>query len=159
MSLSPQPAQVRENLVCKRVLLALGASLLISGAAVAATVLPRVELNAGMHRIDAEVAATDEARMVGLMWRSAMDEARGMLFVYGRAGTHCMWMKNTQLPLSVAFLDEAGVIVNIEDMAPETEDSHCAAKPARYALEMNRGWFKRRGIKAGARISGLPAPR
>lgn len=139
--------------------LALGAALMMAGAVGAAAPLPRIELNAGMHRIDAEVAATDEARMTGLMRRSAMEETRGMVFVYERPGSHCMWMKNTQLPLSVAFLDEAGVILNIEDMEPETEDSHCSARPARYALEMNRGWFKRRGIKPGMRISGLPAPR
>ncbi|WP_371814548.1 DUF192 domain-containing protein [Niveibacterium sp. COAC-50] len=124
-----------------------------------ADVLPHAELNIGMHRIDAEVAATDESRMVGLMHRKSMPEARGMLFIFDGVGSHCMWMKDTWLPLSVAFIDEGGRITNVEDMAPETEDSHCAASPARYALEMNRGWFKTRGIKPGARISGLPRPR
>jgi len=128
-------------------------------AVVLADVLPHAELSIGMHRIDAEVAATDESRMVGLMHRKTMPDARGMLFIFDGVGSHCMWMKDTLLPLSVAFVDEAGRITNIEDMAPETEDSHCAANPARYALEMNRGWFKTRGIKSGARISGLPRPR
>lgn len=128
-------------------------------ACVLADVLPHAELSIGMHRIDAEVAATDESRMVGLMHRKTMPEARGMLFIFDGVGSHCMWMKDTWLPLSVAFIDEGGRITNVEDMAPETEDSHCAASPARYALEMNRGWFKTRGIKPGARISGLPRPR
>ena len=136
--------------------LALAVALFLTSQALAASVLPHTDLNIGMHRVDAEVAATDEARTVGLMNRKTMEDTRGMLFVFDGAGSHCMWMKNTWLPLSVAFIDEAGMIVNIEDMAPETEDSHCAAKPARYALEMNGGWFKRRGIKSGAHISGLP---
>jgi len=72
---------------------------------------------------------------------------------------HCMWMRNTLIPLSVAFIDDDGSIVNIEDMQPKTEISHCAARPVRYALEMDKGWFAQRGLKAGARISGLPAAR
>jgi uncharacterized membrane protein (UPF0127 family) len=79
-----------------------------------------------------------------------------MLFIFDEATTHCMWMKNTLLPLSVAFIDERGAIINVEDMAPQTEDSHCANRPARYALEMNRGWFAARGIKPGSRIGGIP---
>ena len=121
----------------------------------AAQQLPVVELSAGMHRIRAEVAADYGSRMQGLMHRREMAQNAGMLFIFDETAAHCMWMKNTNLPLSVAFLDEAGAIINIEDMAPHTENSHCAAKPARYALEMNRGWFASRGIKAGVKLGGL----
>ena len=123
--------------------------------------LPVVQLNAGMHLIHAEVAADYGSRMTGLMYRATMPSNAGMLFVFDDNQRQCMWMKNTLLPLSVAFIDEKGVIINIEDMAPQTEDSHCATRPSRYALEMNRGWFASRGIKAGATIGGIvkSAPR
>jgi uncharacterized membrane protein (UPF0127 family) len=85
-----------------------------------------------------------------------MPSNAGMLFIFDEAGEQCMWMKNTLIPLSVAFIDDAGTIVNIEDMAPQTLDSHCARRPARYALEMNRGWFAARGIKPGSRLRGIP---
>jgi uncharacterized membrane protein (UPF0127 family) len=117
--------------------------------------MPKIELSIGMYRINAEVAATEEDRMLGLMYRTKMPPEHGMLFVFEQAATHCMWMKNTRLPLSVAFLDEAGRILNIEDMAPQTEDTHCAAKPARFALEMNQGWFKQKGLEVGRRIEGI----
>lgn len=135
---------------------------LVSTQAALAEGMPRIDLSAGMYRIDAEVAATADEREIGLMHRRNMPAQRGMLFVFDEPGTHCMWMKNTLLPLSVAFLDEQGRILNIEDMAPQTEDSHCAARPARYALEMNLGWFRQKGLKAGSRVTGLervPAPR
>jgi uncharacterized membrane protein (UPF0127 family) len=117
---------------------------------------PVVQLNAGMHLIRAEVAADYATRMTGLMHRVSMPSNAGMLFIFDEATTHCMWMKNTLIPLSVAFIDERGTIINVEDMAPQTEDSHCAGRPARYALEMNRGWFAARGIKPGSRIGGIP---
>lgn len=117
--------------------------------------LPAVELGAGMYRIRAEVADTPGTRMVGLMKRTSLAENAGMLFVFEQAAIQCMWMKDTLIPLSVAFVDEAGTIVNIADMQPQTEESHCAAKPARYALEMNQGWFARRGIKPGDTLRGL----
>lgn len=117
--------------------------------------LPRVDLTAGFYRIQAEVAARDPDRMQGLMHRRNMPANHGMLFVFAQAARHCMWMRNTLLPLSVAFLDEEGRILNIEDMQPQTEDNHCAAKTARYALEMNLGWFAGKGIKPGTRIGGL----
>jgi uncharacterized membrane protein (UPF0127 family) len=117
--------------------------------------LPAVELYAGMHRIEAELAATAEARQFGLMLRNQMASHRGMLFVFPERATHCMWMRNTLLPLSVAFVDDEGRIVNIEDMQPRTEDNHCAQRPVRFALEMNQGWFRSRGIGAGYRITGL----
>jgi uncharacterized membrane protein (UPF0127 family) len=129
--------------------------LLLSWSAHAQQNLPLMELTAGFHRIEAEVAANNPARMQGLMHRRTMPAQRGMLFVFPQNAQHCMWMKNTFLPLSVAFIDESGRILNIEDMQPQTEDNHCAAQPARYALEMNLGWFAQRGLKAGAAIGGI----
>jgi uncharacterized membrane protein (UPF0127 family) len=117
--------------------------------------MPRIELFAGFHRIEAEVAANQENRMQGLMNRHNMAANQGMLFVFTQADRHCMWMRNTFLPLSVAFLDEQGQIINIEDMKPQTENNHCAAAPARFALEMNQGWFAGKGLKAGQRIGGV----
>ena len=117
--------------------------------------LPLLELSAGMHRIEAEVAATPESRQTGMMLRTSMAPQRGMLFVFTDSSKHCMWMRNTLLPLSVAFLDEKGRILNVEDMQPKTEDNHCAASPARYALEMNLGWFRSRGVMAGFSITGI----
>jgi len=116
----------------------------------------RLELLAGAHRIDAEVADTPAARATGLMHRDALAADQGMLFVYPQAGRHCMWMRNTMLPLSVAFLDEDGAVINVADMAPQSDALHCAATPARYALEMNRGWFRQHGIDSGMRIE-IPA--
>ena len=116
---------------------------------------PLLKLRVGGHRIIAEVAATLEARDVGLMNRRSLPADHGMLFVFPEAHRHCMWMHNTQIPLSVAFIDDMGAIVNIEDMQPDTTDYHCAARPVRYALEMERGWFKRRGLVAGVHIDGL----
>ena len=121
--------------------------------------LPLLELLAGIHRIEAEVAATPGSRQTGMMQRTIMAPQRGMLFVFPEVAAHCMWMRNTLLPLSVAFLDEKGRIINIEDMQPRSDDSHCAAKPARYALEMNLGWFKSRGLGAGFAIRGIEKAR
>ena len=118
--------------------------------------LPGVQLNAGMYLIRAEVAADMATRARGLMFRREMPSNAGMLFIFDEPGSQCMWMKNTLIPLSVAFLDDEGRIINIEDMAPQTEDSHCAHRPARYALEMNRGWFAARGVKPGTRLGGIP---
>jgi uncharacterized protein len=116
-------------------------------------------LTAGMHVIQAEVAARDAEREQGLMYRRVMGPNEGMVFLFDAPASVCMWMKNTYLPLSVAFIDKDGKIINIEDMQPETLDSHCAKGLATYALEMNLGWFKQKNIKAGARISGLPQRR
>ena len=131
-------------------------------ATAAAAQMPMIELTASFHRIEAEVAADNPSRMQGLMHRKSMAPNRGMLFVFPQPGSYCMWMRNTFLPLSVAFLDDRGTILNIEDMRPQTEDNHCARSPARFALEMNRGWFAERGIRPGQRIGGLeksPRPR
>ena len=117
--------------------------------------LPEVALSVNGHKLTAEVAHTDPARAQGLMHRRMLPESRGMLFVFPTAAQHAMWMMNTYIPLSVAFIDERGVIINIEDMKPHTQDAHAAAKPAKYALEMNQGWFGKRGIKPGARIEGM----
>lgn len=117
--------------------------------------LPLAELAVGMHRIEAELAHTPEARQNGLMNRKSMPEQRGMVFVFTSEARHCMWMKNTLIPLSVAFIDAQGRILNIEQMQPQTENSHCAAADARYALEMNLGWFAARGIAAGQRVIGV----
>lgn len=117
--------------------------------------LPTVELAAGMHLIRAEVADTFTTRMHGLMLRPSLAPNAGMLFIFDEATRHCMWMKNTLIPLSVAFVDEAGTIVTILEMQPHDETSRCATKPARYALEMDKGWFAQRGIKPGTKLRGL----
>ena len=124
--------------------------------------LPVVELSAGVHLIRAELANTSATRARGLMYREKLAPNAGMLFRFDENSIQCMWMKNTLIPLSVAFIDEAGAIINIVDMQPHSEQSHCATRPSRYALEMNRGWFAERGIKPGAKLRGiekLPAPR
>ena len=117
--------------------------------------LPVVQLRAGMHLIRAELAADHETRGRGLMHRKSLGPNSGMLFVFEGPGIQCMWMKNTNIPLSVAFLDDQGTIINIADMQPHTEDSHCAKRPAIYALEMAQGWFAQRGIKPGMKLAGL----
>ena len=121
--------------------------------------LPRVELTAGMHRIDAQVAQAQQERQTGLMHRQNMPLHEGMLFVFEQPATQCFWMKNTLLPLSTAFVADDGTIVNLADMQPQTLDSHCSTKPVRYVLEMNQGWFSHKGIKAGFKLSGAPFKR
>ena len=118
--------------------------------------LPRVKLAAGMHQIDAQVAHTPEQRATGLMHRKEMPQHEGMLFVFEQPAQQCFWMKNTLLPLSVAFLADDGTVINVAEMRPQTLDSHCSGRPVRYVLEMNKGWFARKGVKAGMKISGLP---
>lgn len=117
--------------------------------------LKRVQLRAGMYIISAEVADTMRTRSDGLMMRNKMAQNQGMLFVFERAEPHCFWMRNTLLPLSIAFIDDNGVIVNIADMKPQSDDSHCSKKPIRYALEMNQGWFAAKGIKVDSVIGGI----
>ncbi|MDD5336334.1 MAG: DUF192 domain-containing protein [Rhodoferax sp.] len=118
--------------------------------------LPRVKLSAGIHVIDTQVAATPEQRSTGLMFRKDMPPSEGMLFVFEQASEQCFWMKNTLLPLTAAFVADDGTIVNLADMKPQTTDSHCSAQPVRYVLEMNQGWFAKKGIKAGFRLGGRP---
>ncbi len=121
--------------------------------------LQRVELTAGMHRIDAQVAASPQERQTGLMHRKDMPQHEGMLFVFEQPAQQCFWMKNTLLPLTAAFVDDDGTIVNLVDMKPQTLDSHCSVKPVRYVLEMNQGWFAKKNIKAGAKLAGAPFSR
>jgi uncharacterized membrane protein (UPF0127 family) len=118
--------------------------------------LDAVRLTAGIHVINAELATTPQQREIGLMNRPEMGANDGMLFVFERSGQQCFWMKNTLIPLSVAFLADDGSVVNVDDMAPQTLDGHCSAKPVRFVLEMNKGWFAKRGIKAGAKLRGAP---
>ena len=137
-------------------------TLLFSGLALAAsaqdtpqTNLPRIKLQAGMHQIDTQVAQTEAQRQRGLMFRKEMPQHEGMLFVFEQPATQCFWMKNTLLPLTAAFLADDGTIVNLVDMKPQTTDSHCSEKPVRFVLEMNQGWFAKKGLKAGSRLSGV----
>lgn len=118
--------------------------------------LPRTQLSAGMYVIDTQVAATAAQRATGLMFRTSMPPGEGMLFVFDTPAEQCFWMKNTLLPLSAAFVADDGTIVNLVDMTPQTTDSHCSKKPVRYVLEMNQGWFEKKGIKAGAKLGGAP---
>ena len=141
-------------MLLRSVLLALSLAIFLSGRAQQPQ-LPLLVPIAGMHRIEAEVAATSESRQTGMMQRTIMAPQRGMLFVFPEVAAHCMWMRNTLLPLSVGFLAEKGRIINVEDMQPRTDRNHCASKPARYALEMNLGWFRSRGLSAGSAITGI----
>ncbi|MBC7916299.1 MAG: DUF192 domain-containing protein [Rhodoferax sp.] len=118
--------------------------------------LPRTQLTAGIYQIDAQVAQAPEQRTTGLMFRREMPVHEGMLFIFEQPSSLCFWMKNTLLPLTAAFVADDGTIVNLADMKPQTTDSHCATKPVRYVLEMNQGWFAKRGIKAGSKLAGVP---
>ena len=118
--------------------------------------LPRVNLAVGMHQIDAQVASTPDQRATGLMWRKEMPQHEGMLFIFEQPSVQCFWMKNTFLPLSTAFVADDGAIVNIAEMQPQTTDSHCSARPVRYVLEMNQGWFAKKRISPGAKLTGKP---
>jgi hypothetical protein len=120
----------------------------------AQTTLERVALTAGMHRIDAQLAATPSQREIGLMFRKTMPQHEGMLFVFDQPSKQCFWMKNTVLPLSAAFVADDGTIVNLVDMKPLSLESHCSEKPVRYVLEMNVGWFAKKGISAGTKLQG-----
>lgn len=118
--------------------------------------LPTVKLGAGMRNIVAMVAATPQQREIGLMFRKSMAAHEGMLFVFEQASPQCFWMRNTLIPLSIAFVADDGTVVNTDEMKPQTLDQHCSSKPVRYVLEMNQGWFTRQGIKPGFRLSGAP---
>lgn len=118
--------------------------------------LPMVTLTAGMHNVRAQLATSPDQRQVGLMYRRDMPSNEGMLFVFEDASRQCFWMRNTLLPLTIAFVADDGTIVNLADMKPLSEDSHCSSKPVRYALEMNVGWFAKRGIGPGFKLGGPP---
>ena len=116
--------------------------------------LQRTQLSAGMYVIDAQVALTPDERQIGLMQRKDMPQHEGMIFIFEQAAQQCFWMKNTLLPLTAAFVADDGTIVNLADMKPQTTDSHCSTQPVRYVLEMNKGWFAKKGIKAGSKLGG-----
>ncbi len=118
--------------------------------------LPRIKLTAGIHLIDAQVAASPGQRATGLMFRKELPPSEGMLFIFDQAAQQCFWMKNTLLPLTAAFVADDGQVVNLADMQPQTTESHCSEQPVRYVLEMNQGWFKKKGIKAGFKLGGKP---
>jgi uncharacterized membrane protein (UPF0127 family) len=130
----------------------------LGGAALAAHAadLPTTQLSAGIHVIHAEIANTEDTRRTGLMGRQKLGTNEGMIFVFEQPDSQCFWMRNTPIPLSIAFIADDGTIVNIDDMKPETDDAHCSKKPVRYALEMDQGWFASHGIAAGIKIDGLP---
>ena len=117
--------------------------------------MPTIHLKVSGHTLTAEVAYKKESRIRGLMYRSFMDKDSGMLFVFPETARHSMWMINTYIPLSIAFLNKNGIILNIIDMSPHTRTKHTAASEAKYALEMNLGWFSAKNIKAGKKITGL----
>jgi uncharacterized protein len=132
-----------------------GLILFVLSAMAQAANLPVIRLSAGTGNLEVEVASNKAQRSLGLMNRASMPESRGMLFVYPAPAYFCMWMKNTKIPLSVAFIEAQGQVINIEDMAPQTETNHCTQRNATYALEANRGWFAKHGVVAGSQIIGL----
>lgn len=119
---------------------------------------PRVKLTLGMFVIDAAVAANDADREQGLMYRTKLAPNEGMLFVFDENAVHCFWMKNTLIPLSIAFMRADGTITDIDEMQAETTNNHCPRNNGVYALEMSKGWFAAKGIKPGMTIQGLPQP-
>ena len=116
--------------------------------------LPRARLSAGMHLLDVQLAQTPQERQIGLMFRREMPQHEGMLFVFEQPATQCFWMRNTLIPLTAAFLADDGTIVNLADMKPQSDDSHCSTKPVRFVLEMNQGWFAKRNIASGYKLGG-----
>jgi len=138
-----------------RTLFTLAAAAGIAHAAAAAD-LPTTTLTIGTHKLTAEIVTTPEQRALGLMNRFSLKPDHGMLFVFERPEPLGFWMKNTYIPLSIAFIGAEGRIVNIEDMKPQTEETHWSKGPALYALEMRKGWFSERGIGPGAAVTGMP---
>ncbi len=124
-------------------------------ASLAQAQLPEISVTVNGHKLTAEVAHTDATRTRGLMHRRMLPENRGMLFIFPDASPLAFWMKNTYVPLSIAYLDDTGVIINITDMKPLTTTTYPSAGPAKYALEVNQGWFAKRGIGPGARVEGI----
>jgi uncharacterized protein len=118
--------------------------------------LPTIKVKAGMFVVTAEVAKEPGERSMGLMFRQTMEPDHGMLFVFDRSDVHCFWMRNTLLPLTIAWLSDDGTIVSMADMKPKTEDNNCPTAPAKFALEMNQGWFKKKGLKVGSKLKSPP---
>lgn len=127
----------------------------IAFASASASELNVLSLEICGYTLSAEIAHTPLLRSQGLMYRESLEENTGMLFIFTHADQYRMWMQNTYIPLSVAFIDEEGVILNIVDMIPQTRTAHSSADMAKYALEMNKGWFSERKIAVGARVLGL----
>ena len=151
VQLMQQPTRPVQRLVAA---LALVVAAILPATSAAAD-MPRLQVRAGIHVVQAEVAHTFDTRARGLMFRKSMGPNQGMLFVFQENAAHCMWMRNTLIPLAVAFLDANGTIINVEEMQPQTENSHCAARPAKYALEMNAGWFAQKGVRPGTQLGGI----
>ncbi len=149
----------RMPVIARLCLLAALAFAATTGAQTMPQKLPAISLGVGIYLINAEVAQTPDQRAIGLMNRPTMGVSDGMLFAFEAGATQCFWMKNTLLPLSIAFIDDDGAIVNIIEMKPQSLESHCSTKPVRFALEMNQGWFAKRGIKAGSKLTGQPWPK
>lgn len=118
--------------------------------------LRRITLTAGIHQIDTQVAVTQDQHTVGLMYRNEMPMNEGMLFVFEQPTVQCFWMRNTRIALTAAFVSDDGTIVNLENMKPQTTESHCSSKPVRYVLEMNLGWFTKKGLRPGSKLGGQP---
>jgi uncharacterized membrane protein (UPF0127 family) len=154
----PARSLARATLFVKRLAFALALGATTPGAT-AADALPTVALSINGHKISAEVAATPDRRATGLMHRFRLRPDHGMVFVSERAEPQAFWMKNTYIPLSIAFIAPNGRIINIADMAPEDENLHWSKGPALYALEMRKGWFAERGIQDGDAVKGLPEPK
>ena len=116
--------------------------------------LPRVQLQAGEHAIEVYVARSEEERALGLMHRRDLPEHEGMLFMCDSCDVQSFWMKDTPLPLSIAFLEEDGTILKIADLEPHSLDGESSEHPVRFILEVNQGWFEERGIGPGTRVAG-----
>lgn len=116
--------------------------------------LEYVPLSVGAYLIDVQVADKNEDRLEGLMFKKELNENQGMFFIFDKIEKQCFWMKNTIIPLSAAFIDKDGVIVNIVNMKPETLNLHCSVKPVPYVLEMQDSWFDKRDIKEGTKLEG-----
>jgi hypothetical protein len=152
---SQNPRRARRSPRRNRLVPTLLSVALLAPALAAAAELPTVELSIKGHRLVAEVATTEAERANGLMHRFSLLPDHGMLFVFKQPQPQAFWMKNTYVPLSIAFVDAGGRILNIEDMAPQTENPHPSRGLALYALEMKKGWFAAHGIAAGDRVEGV----
>ena len=152
------PTALSRTAVLALALLA-GAAQTLAQTPQAQTQLPRTRLSAGMHLLDVQLAQTPQERQIGLMFRKDMPQHEGMLFIFEQPAMQCFWMRNTLIPLTAAFVADDGTIVNLADMKPQTDDTHCSTKPVRFVLEMNQGWFAKRSIQAGYRLGGAPFSR
>ncbi len=110
----------------------------------------------GGRRVNVELALTYEQRERGLMYREKLDDGWGMLFVFPDERTRHFWMRNTHVPLSIAFIRDDLTVCDVQDMQPLSDELHPSSAPARYALEVQQGWFARHGIGAGATVTFSP---